>query len=592
MDLTVHRSFFEKTSALSKELNKIEHDVKDKEHALITKIDSVIKKVNTLTKKSRKNTDLDKFIVDNIQQLSLGIQNWQKKVNTFNTNLEFRKDFGDSLLVFVYGKVKAGKSSLGNYVATGCESPTQDWLAHLPKILHKPDFFSEVINETFGENINHQTGFAVGAAETTSCIQGFRVPGFTWVDSPGLHSVTAENGDLAKQYADSADLIIYPMNSAQPARKTDLEELEKLIQANKRILLLITRSDDYDNDVNDDGEVIDTLVMKSNKDRNEQVAYVKAELDSICQQLEINNIDTDAISVSVKYAEQGKNSPDAIKESGIALFFEKMGNVIDSEALSLKKQVPEKNLQAFYTLLLAEDSELSISKINAPLHEAITQIQDLKSELCDKTTRIQNNIELTFSFELDALVEKFADEQDMKALVQAVEQFITKEIDAQYTPAIKHLCESAVNSMTTLASNLSLDSDLSFKNKTMQKEIDISTRRGAQGSGVGSVIGTAIGAFFGPVGMAVGGTIGGLAGGAAGIYMSSTETVNIVCGDNREEIKEKLQKIGKEAIEKGLSEYQKPLISNVFDPIKLTFQTLNQEIIELENYIKRQVKHV
>jgi polynucleotide 5'-kinase involved in rRNA processing len=52
-------------------------------------------------------------------------QNWQKKIATQDTGVHFRAGFNDSLLVFVYGKVKSGKSSLGNYMAWGHTDPTE-----------------------------------------------------------------------------------------------------------------------------------------------------------------------------------------------------------------------------------------------------------------------------------------------------------------------------------------------------------------------------------------------------------------------------------------------------------------------------------
>lgn len=42
---------------------------------------------------------------------------WQKQVMARAKGARFRENVNDSLLVFVYGKVKSGKSSLGNFVA-------------------------------------------------------------------------------------------------------------------------------------------------------------------------------------------------------------------------------------------------------------------------------------------------------------------------------------------------------------------------------------------------------------------------------------------------------------------------------------------
>ena len=51
---------------------------------------------------------------------------WDAKVAGRQKGVEFRQGFEDSLLVFVSGKVKSGKSSLGNYMAWGHTDPTDD----------------------------------------------------------------------------------------------------------------------------------------------------------------------------------------------------------------------------------------------------------------------------------------------------------------------------------------------------------------------------------------------------------------------------------------------------------------------------------
>ena len=113
---------------------------------------------------------------------------WQHRVEKHERNTEFRQDFGDSLLVFVYGKVKAGKSSLGNYVAYGSSDPDQQTVEAARNKGQAPDFFlkaSTTDNPEQGEARLKQAGkFAVGVVETTSAIQGFRLPGLTWVNWP------------------------------------------------------------------------------------------------------------------------------------------------------------------------------------------------------------------------------------------------------------------------------------------------------------------------------------------------------------------------------------------------------------------------
>ena len=57
---------------------------------------------------------------------------WDRKISSRNKGLAFRAGFNDSLLVFVYGKVKSCKSSLGNYMAWGNTDPKDVEKAKVP----------------------------------------------------------------------------------------------------------------------------------------------------------------------------------------------------------------------------------------------------------------------------------------------------------------------------------------------------------------------------------------------------------------------------------------------------------------------------
>ncbi len=57
---------------------------------------------------------------------------WDAKVAGRQKGVKFRQGFEDSLLVFVSGKVKSGKSSLGNYIAWGHTDPTDETKRQTP----------------------------------------------------------------------------------------------------------------------------------------------------------------------------------------------------------------------------------------------------------------------------------------------------------------------------------------------------------------------------------------------------------------------------------------------------------------------------
>lgn len=593
--LTTHQQFFQQTTGLAQELTQIENSLKKQEQALLTKIDSVnrsVKKAGAVQSKGK--TAVNQAVHDYFEQINQVLSAWEKRVKNYEAGLSFREKFGDSLLVFVYGKVKAGKSSLGNYIATGRREPDAAWIKELETRLHKPQFFMEEANEDFNEKIDFEQGFQVGADETTSCIQGFRVPGLTWVDSPGLHSITDANGDLAARYVESADLVIYPMNSAQPARASDLLELNDLLRAGKRILVLITRSDAKDVDVDEEtGEVINTLVMKSDKNRQDQEDYVQQELQKLCKELGLSNTDTSALSISVGYAEAHANSDEAIQASGLSALFEKLAETLQSEGVELKKQVPQRNLQAFYAELLSPKSALSITGLTLPLKGALASVDSLKAQLPIITDRARAIIASEYVNQVDSLVEEAAASRNMHAVQKQLDTFLQAALQKHYQQELTALYQQTVDAMIATSHAMALTVDMSFKSKTTEIDVDVSGKSKAVGGGIGSVAGGAVGFFVaGPLGAMVGASLGGAGGAAAGAYFSHTETRTIVSGDNREELKDILLKSGNGLIEKRMQEIQQQVIIDVFNPVQDAIENVNHEVTSLEHYIKGQLNHV
>lgn len=589
MNLDAHQRFYSKTSALATELKAIESQTKQQEQELIRKIHEVVSTVKTVSHLNVINNPVEKFIQVNFEQIHALMAKWEYKVNSYQTNLEFRKDFGDSLLVFVYGKVKAGKSSLGNYIATGQSDPTPEWLESLDEKLHKPQFFKEAQNTEFGEVIDYSKGFAVGTSETTSCIQGFRTPGFTWVDSPGLHSINGANGDLAKQYSDSADLIVYPCNSAQPGRRSDFEELRKLILAKKRIMVLITRcSEEELVDFDEEGMPITELVMKSDKNRADQEHYIKQELDLLCDELG-EHIDTSAQSISVHYAQHYGSSAEAMKHSGMQNFFDNLSALIESEGIELKKQVPQKNLHALYSLLVSEDSELSVAKIDEQVSTALNAIKKSVAALKFDTEKVQAEIAFEFSFMLDELVDKHAATKDTKALNQEFSTFIDSLISERYYPVLDKHCSEALGNLKGLTTAIAEQGGIAFEDVEQEIEINYTKKYQAAGSGLGAVVGGAIGFFVGgPVGMSIGATAGSMVGGEAAKLVDAKGEEKIVVGDNREQVKTSLYERGESLIAGKLSQLETAALNQVFTPIKKSFTHISDETSNLKQFISEQ----
>lgn len=280
---------------------------------------------------------------------------WTEGIRKGDSRAEFRDETGDSLLVFVYGKVKAGKSSLGNYIARGYHDPGLAGGAQSGPV---PEFFvrhSTGRTEATGDREIRERGqFGVDDMEATSAIQGFRLPGLTWVDSPGLHSKTEENGQLAKDYVEAADLVLYVTSSEAPGRRSDILELQQLGQRELPLAVLVTGSDCIDEDVDERGEVVARTVMKAEADRRAQLAYIRRVLDESADDAEARLEarmaaalrKADAFSVSVWYAQENADAT-GMEASGVGAMLHHVAALAQRGAVQAKVQRPLRNMRHF-----------------------------------------------------------------------------------------------------------------------------------------------------------------------------------------------------------------------------------------------------
>lgn len=483
------------------------------------------------------------------QGLDSQLDDWIRNVENYERNTSFRKDFDDSLLIFVYGKVKAGKSSLGNYLAYGKSAPDASALDNASP---HPEFFwreSTGTTETMSaELMSKQRCFGVDVVEATSSIQGFRLPGLTWIDSPGVHSVNSVNGQLTNDYVACADLIVFLSNSSSPGRRTDKDEVIELLQKKKNLMVLITGSDVIEEDIDDSGQLIKQRVMKDQTDRDDQIDYVRKELakidpsaQSLLDQIKVH-------SISVRYAEEGspEEQEQRWQDSGLADFAADIGNIARSKGLAIKRQTPLKNLQAFCNKLAYSSEQLEKELVDIAI-ELIAARQDLKL----KVDHILSNLRK----ELPHQIEKFADQHAMDN--RGFSEACRKLFDRSFQHYASELCASIGQKFEDIEIHNRALGPVTreipqFSERIEKVKYDSHLREsigkaggGAAGAWGGAEGGAALGTMILPgVGTAVGAIIGGLlgawagskAGGGAGRQFNTTEEIAVVVGDNRDEV--------------------------------------------------------
>lgn len=520
-------------------------------------------------------------------------EEWDKKIAGRDKGVAFRQNFNDSLLVFVYGKVKSGKSSLGNYVAWGNTDP--DTVPNLKQSIHEalqPQYFShDRTNVASGDALKeaeNKQEFRVGATEATSSIQGFRLSGLTWVDSPGLHSVNSENGQLARDYVEHADLILYTMKSDAPGRETDLAEIRELFHKDKKTVLLLTGSDTTEEDEDENEQIIQVLVMKDTDTCAKQRSYVADALEKL--NLPATN-NMEIISFSAHYAQLHEREPELFQDSGMGQFFTVLHDLIHAEGVSMKKRVPMTNFKNFvsdcvrdiapYRSLLA-DFEKTVVNLQNKLPKSISAVQ----------SKAKSDITNAVNHEFD-LLENHSDSQKKQG-IQTAQQKLSKESAKIVQKHLANVFDEIMNDFQKEISDDFNSSDMiklpDFSVEMQQQEIvsGVSSGTKKRNSGIGSLIGMGIGAFIGgPAGAVAGSFVGGMLGNVLGSDASSiTERISLPVGDNFHEIRYVAITAYSEAVSQQISQSADKLLNQVLQEAKKLLQDLNDDVQHMENQLQ------
>lgn len=581
-----HVPLYDKLEALHGDLAQIEDAVKNNEKQFFTLIKELDQRVIALQSASTGNEPLQLFYAQRLNDIAQIVQGWVKRVEDYELNTSFRKHYGDSLLIYVYGKVKAGKSSLGNFIAYGQEKPSTQWREQLKNEGHHPTFFVADKGKRSDEDTSHQRGFYVDSAEATSCIQGFTLPGLTWIDSPGIHSVTQENQSLAQKYVDSADLIIYPMNSAQPGRRTDMLEIRDLILKRKRLLLLITRCDEQDSDEDEEGNIVTVYQMKSDRNRSMQAEYVSKEFVSLCEELNVQDIDFEVLTISVRYSASLGNTPDAFKASGAQALMEKLIKTISSEGVTLKKNVPQNALQAFYRFLLSSREEKSsIDALHSSLSQLREKVLDMQNDLDRQCEQLKITISNTLALKIAPLVEDYTQHRNSRRLERRILAAVRKELESKLSPVINEITQSLTVDINSMVSALDLKNHISLESVHQTISIDTTGRNEAIGSGIGAALVGGV-AFFlsgGLAGMA-GSMVGQQVGKYVGGLFKTSRTALIDLGDNRQALTERLSEMAAETIESTIEKTRFEVNKYLLNPMLRTESELSEQTTKIRSW--------
>ena len=357
------------------------------------------------------NKEIASLLEDSFSKIVLSVDLWVENFQIMLEQEKFRDDLKNHFIVIIFGKVKAGKSSLGNFIArNNTIEKTVDFFRYHAKGQKQTIGKLEELDE-------NSDGFATNNLECTIDIQGFTLGGLAWIDTPGLGSMVKENGDLAKRYIQAADYIIYPTSSGQPLQQDEIAQVQELCEQNKNITICITKSDETERRKGDDGKflradngtIASFLINKKQDRRDAQELYVRNEVKeriSIDRQSQISDI----FSISSHTAQQGLNTNDEVlfEGSNIPQFYQLMTDMVEQKAQQIKSSTPYDNLVSFIKNDLLGNVSLQKETTLLSLTSKFQEVENKITEIFERFEELKNITDNEISIEVDNVVAKYS----------------------------------------------------------------------------------------------------------------------------------------------------------------------------------------
>lgn len=345
-----------------------------------------------------------------------------KSMENTKKGMKFIEAYEQSFNVAVFGKVKAGKSYLGNFIMgnvirdLGVETSYDKLERPLVEVY---DRGKKSVNDKL-EEISEEgnAGFRVDPNEATSAIQLFRLGGMTWFDTPGIGSITWENEMLAKDYVDNADLVVYTSNSDAAGTRLDFAEMKELYEKGKSFLLLLTQSDTIEEDYDEEeDDIISILKPKSEYDRNQTEEYM-------CDTLRENDImgltkGKEILTISTKLALTAleENDEEMFYASNIDKFLKILTNITQNEGAELKLKTPNTRMNATTTELIK-----ILKSIQEQLKEYELELTKKRKKLVEKNDLVMSEMQGKCSTAAAKIIRKKVEEIEHSGITVSEEE--------------------------------------------------------------------------------------------------------------------------------------------------------------------------
>ena len=548
----------------------------------------------------KQNKEISNLLEETINLIKLVSNDWLKNFDEMIEREKFRSDLSNYFIVIIFGKVKAGKSSLGNFIAKNkLESQKVEFFKYDEAGKKQAIKKLEEIEED---------SFATNNLECTVEIQGFKLDGMAWIDTPGLGSMVKENGDLAKEYIQSADYIIYPTSSDSPLQLDEREQLKELFEQNKKVSICITKSDYKDEDECECGSedgckncnkgIIKVLKNKSLLNRQKQEVFVKEEIYKLIPK-DKEYILGDIFSISTHTAKKGLDSSDneLFEDSNIPKFYELLTDVIKDKASKLKADTPYEGLKSFIDFnILGSD----IIKQNSSIKNIKLELESLEQVIRESQERfeiLKENSSNDLVSEIEFIISKYSleiNKSNSKEMFLQIDSEINKKMFEIIEKNISEILNNFDASFKSLSATFS-SNEFIIEDVYESIKVDTSSRNKKIGAGILGLIATVgVGIATGGATLLVqagativAGSIAGYAGGKLGEFSGSIDEEKEVIGDNKEQVLQKFKTsrlLYYEKIAQGMYNEMQNLF---FVPLEKSMDEIKSNLNQFEQNIKQ-----
>lgn len=505
--------------------------------------------------------------------LNDAVEDQKKKHTEFIKGTEFINKFEETFIVSVFGKVKSGKSYLGNYIMgtaykKNCIDTNYKKIGNIEVNVYDRGKLSKI--NTLSENTDESEGegFGVASTEATSTIQYFKIGGLTWFDTPGIGSITKENEQLAEEYIKNSDLVVFAMNSDAAGTSQEIAELKDLYEMNKPMLILVTQSDDVGYDIDDEGNILTIIIPKSEKDRKDVEEFIIDTIKETEMEKALELSGGKVLTISTKLAVEAlKNNNSKMYEgSNLDIFINRLIEITKGEAAELKERNPK---DRFNKLISELDESINI------LEEKIKELNDKASLISEKAEIVKNHVISEVKYFANTIIhDKIKEKSAMlknntsnisgKHIAQEVSNEINRIIKKKCSEGFIELISDIDSKLTEniMDSNKLNISDMGTKRVTSTYEVEVVKRKKVQRGIFGNILNATLGEKY------------------TTYTTTETRTVEFEVGDNSLDIEMQLQNYFEDICKNTLEKMIQDLVNGCVKPFEMIykeFQKLNNE---------------